>query len=132
MIKWNLVWSFIGTIFIPILYLVNIQIALTTKGTFYAPMPILLTGVLIATFGIIFWIISFINLRHNFGVLPQKQKRIKTGLYKYFSHPMYIGIWACFFGLSLANASWPGLVFLNLVTTPLLFIRAYFEERKLT
>jgi protein-S-isoprenylcysteine O-methyltransferase Ste14 len=72
------------------------------------------------------------NLGMSFGVLPKKQKRIKTGFYKYLRHPMYVGIWSTFLGLSLANASWQGLVFLNILMTPLLFIRAIFEDKKLT
>jgi protein-S-isoprenylcysteine O-methyltransferase Ste14 len=131
-VKWNLVASFAVTIIIPLLYLLNILIILKTPNTVVFNLNLVILGSGLAAFGLFFWIISFINLGKSFGVLPQKQKKVKTGLYKYFNHPMYIGIWACFLGLSLANSSWAGLVFLNLVITPLLFIRAAFEEKKLT
>ena len=132
MIKWNLVWEFIATILVPLLYLLNIVVAFSTPASFRAPILIILAGILTAVLGIIIWITSYINLGKSFGVLPQKQKRIKRGLYKYTNHPMYIGIYATFLGLSLANASWQGLVFLNMILLPLLFIRAVFEEKTLT
>ena len=130
-VKWNLVASFTTTIIIPLLYLLNILIILKNPNTIILNLNLILVGLILAAFGLFFWIVSFINLGKSFGVLPQRQKKVKWGLYKYFNHPMYIGIWTCFLGLSLANSSWQGLVFLNLVITPLLFIRASFEEKKL-
>jgi protein-S-isoprenylcysteine O-methyltransferase Ste14 len=130
-IRWWLVTQFIVTVIIPLTYLYNILIILNTPNTFNITSGLRLLGIGVAVFGLVFWIISFINLGKSFGVLPQKQKKIKKGLYKYLSHPMYVGIWSCFLGLSLANASWQGLIFLNIIMTPLLFIRAGFEENNL-
>ena len=132
MIKWKLVFEFILTIIIPLLYLLNIQIIAVTPNTVNFSLSLNILGAAIAAMGLAIWIVSLINLGKSFGVLPQKQKRIKAGLYKYFNHPMYLGIWCAFLGLSLANNSWPGLVFLNLIMTPLLFFRAHFEDKKLT
>jgi len=129
--NWKLIFSFILTIFIPILYFVNILLAYFIRNTYQGPLFLVLLGIPLAFFGLIFWVASFINIRNVFGVLPQEQKRIKTGLYKYFNHPMYIGIWFTFFGLSLANQSWPALLFLFVVMTPILLIRARIEEKKL-
>ena len=131
MIKWNLVWQFVATLLVPLLYLLNIEIILKTPSSFSSPFFIIAGGALIAIAGLIIWAVSYINLGKSFGVLPQKQKRIKKGIYKYLRHPMYVGIYVTFFGLSLANQSWQGLVFLNLILLPLLFIRAFFEEKKL-
>lgn len=130
-IKWNLVWQFVGTVFIPSLYLINIFIAFNNAYSFKPAFSLVLLGVILAFLGLILWVVSHINLGKSFGVLPQKQKKVKKGVYKYFGHPMYIAIWLTFLGLSLANASWEALVFLNVVITPLLFIRAYFEDKKL-
>jgi protein-S-isoprenylcysteine O-methyltransferase Ste14 len=127
----RLILQFVATVIIPLTYLYNILIIINTPNTFNSSVILRLIGVCIAIFGLAFWIISLINLGKSFGVLPQKQKKIKTGLYKYLRHPMYVGIWSCFLGLSLANASVQGLVFLNLIMTPLLFVRIYFEDRKL-
>lgn len=132
MIKWKLVLSFVLTVFIPLLYLLNIEIAITFPRSFNAPLSLIFVGLILAFLGSIIWILSYINLGHSFGVLPKKQKRVKKGLYKYFNHPMYMGIYLTFLGLSIANSSWQGLVFLNIITLPLLFVRAYFEEKSLS
>lgn len=132
MVKWNLVFEFILTLVIPFLYLLNIYLALVTPRTINLPIFLNIFGLVISFLGLIFWILSYINLGKSFGVLPQKQKRVKLGLYKYFNHPMYIGIWLTFLGLSVANSSWQGLIFLNFVITPLLFVRSYFEDKKLS
>ena len=131
MIKWKLVLSFVLTIYIPLLYLLNIYIAVITPKTFSEPIFLMFIGIIIAFLGSVIWILSYINLGHAFGVLPKKQKKVKRGLYKYFNHPMYMGIYLTFLGLGMANASWEGLVYLNVVLVPLLFIRAYFEEKNL-
>ena len=131
-VNWKLVLSFLATIFVPLLYLLNIYIAAVNSNTFSPNIEMRVLGILIALLGIVFWIVSYINLGNSFGVLPKKQKRVKTGLYRYFNHPMYIGIWLTFLGISIANASWQGLVFLNVVILPLLFIRARFEEKGYT
>lgn len=131
MINWKLVLSFIGTVTVPLLYLLNIEIAVKTPGIVSEPIGLIYIGILLAILGVIIWILSYINLGNSFGVLPKKQKRVTRGLYKYTKHPMYLGIYLTFIGLSLANSSYPGLVFLNLVILPLLFIRAHFEEKSL-
>lgn len=130
-IHWKLVFSFWATITIPFLYLLNIYLAAANPDSFPASDKLRIAGALIAIVGLIFWIVSYINLGHSFGVLPKKQKKINTGLYKYFNHPMYIGISAVMIGLSIANASWQGLVFYNLIILPMLITRARLEEKQL-
>lgn len=130
-VKWNLVWQFVGTILIPLLYLTNILIAFANPHSFKAAFSLVYLGLILAFLGLALWILSYINLGKSFGVLPQKQKRVKKGVYKYLNHPMYVGIWLTFLGISLANASYQALVFLNVVITPLLFIRAMLEEKQL-
>jgi protein-S-isoprenylcysteine O-methyltransferase Ste14 len=130
-VRWNLVWSFWATIFIPLLYLINIKLAFESGNLqFFGYLNLL--GTFVSIFGLIFWIISYINLGRSFGVLPQKQKKVKLGLYKYFNHPMYIGISAVMIGLSIANNSFVGLVFYCLVILPVLTVRSNLEEKKLT
>lgn len=130
-VQWSLVLQFIGTVLIPLLYLTNIFIAFKNPNSFEASFSLIILGLILTFLGLILWVLSYINLGKSFGVLPQKQKRIKIGVYKYFNHPMYVGIWLSFLGLSLANASWQSLIFLNVVIIPLLFIRAIFEEKEL-
>lgn len=132
MIKWNLVWQFVATLLIPLFYFTNIFIAFNNSYSFKASFSLVLLGLVIGFLGLTLWILSYFHLGKSFGVLPQKQKKVVKGVYKYFNHPMYIGIWLTFLGISLANASWESLVFLNVVITPLLFIRSYFEDKKLS
>ncbi|OGH10278.1 MAG: hypothetical protein A2152_01725 [Candidatus Levybacteria bacterium RBG_16_35_6] len=129
--NWKLSVSFALTIIIPILYFVNIFIAYFVRNTYNGPAFLVLLGIPIAFFGLVFWTTSLINIRKVFGVLPQEQKRIRTGLYRYFKHPMYLGIWFTFLGLSLANQSWPSFLFLFVIMTPILVIRAIIESKKL-
>ncbi len=131
-INWKLVFSFWVTLFIPSLYLLNIYLAFVFSNTFDATFQLKFLGIILSFTGIIFWITSYFNLGHSFGVIPQKQKRVKKGLYKYFNHPMYMAIFITFLGISIANASWQGLIFLNLIIIPLLFVRAYFEDKNLS
>lgn len=127
----KLVFSFWATLFIPSLYLINIYISFLFSNTFDATFQLKFLGIILSFIGIILWVTSYLNLGHSFGVVPQKQKRVTKGLYKYVNHPMYIAIFITFLGISIANASWQGLIFLNLIIIPLLFVRAYFEDKNL-
>jgi len=132
-IKWRLVWSFYVTFAIPLLYLTNIYLAYSFPKTIPGSSIItIIVGIIIAIIGLSVWITSYLHLGKSFGVLPQKQKRIVSGIYKYINHPMYLGIWLTFLGLSLTNRSRMGILFLCLVITPLLALRVKLEEKKLT
>ena len=131
LINWKYVWEFVATILVPFLYLGNIYVIIKSPETIKPSYFFVFLGIIFAIIGLILWITSYVNLGKSFGVLPQEQKRIREGLYKYLNHPMYIGIWFTFLGLSLANSSWQGLLYLNLVITPLLFIRGSLEDKKL-
>lgn len=123
--------SFALTLFIPILYFINLFFIYNMKNTISLPFFFLIAGLLLSLFGVIFWIISFYNLRKAFQVLPKKQKRVKAGLYKYFKHPMYIGISMTFLGLSLGFESLGGIIFFFVVMLPVLIIRGVNEEKLL-
>lgn len=131
-VKWKLVWSFYVTFAIPLLYLANIALSYFYPNTLSLPFFFSLIGILVSVIGLVIWILSYFYLGKSFGVLPQKQKRITKGLYGYFNHPMYVGIFLTFLGLSFSNLSAFGLVFLFLVITPILFLRARLEDKKLT
>ena len=130
-INWQLVWEFVATLVIPLLYFENIVIIVKYPDTIKNTYFFIFLGILLAILGLLFWIFSYIHLGKSFGVMPKEQKRVKSGLYHYFKHPMYIGIWLTFLGLSIANSSAMGLLYLNLIIAPLLFIRSYFEEKNL-
>lgn len=132
MIKWRLVWSFYITLIVPFLYLTNIYLAYSFSNTINSSFFSTISGIIIAITGLLIWLVSYKHLGKSFGVLPQKQKRKTTGIYKYMNHPMYLGIWLTFFGLSLAEASKAGIIFLLVIITPLLALRVKLEEKYLT
>jgi len=121
--------QFASMVIIPMIYFANLYLAYF--GGKFIPVPLSYLGVVVAIFGVIFWATSIVNLGSSFGILPKKQKRVSRGLYKYFNHPMYIGISATVIGISIAQNSYAGLVFYCLILLPLTLIRARFEEKAL-
>lgn len=91
-----------------------------------------ITGLVIAFIGFIFWFLGFFTLRKSFALLPKADKLIKRGIYRYFKHPIYIGIGLVFTGLSLAKGSMISLLFTILVTNVMNYFRAKKEENILT
>ena len=130
-IKWNLVWSFYLTIAIPILYLLNLLTLFTYRNTLNLSPTFVLLGIAISCLGIIIWVLSYFHLGTSFGVLPKKTKRIKKGLYKFIRHPMYLGIWLTFLGLTFSFKSLQGMIFLNFLLLPILVVRTKIEEKYL-
>ena len=123
--------SFLLTGTIPLLYLFNLFLIWRFQETIFFPGPILILGVILALMGTILWAISFWELLSVFQVLPVANKRIKKGVYRWLKHPMYVGIFLTFTGLSLTFQSQPGLIFALFLILPLLAIRATLEEKRL-
>ncbi|MBI5465139.1 isoprenylcysteine carboxylmethyltransferase family protein [Candidatus Gottesmanbacteria bacterium] len=122
------------TILIPFLYLLAILIISTTATILGFGMIFLsILGVVLAFIGLFLWVLGFLNLgRQAFSVLP-KAKILKTGgIYKYFRHPIYLGITLTCLGLSLSLGSKAGLFYTILIIIPLNIIRARKEEKILT
>jgi protein-S-isoprenylcysteine O-methyltransferase Ste14 len=121
------------TLFIPLLYFLPVAIVLHTQTIIgFGSVPLVLLGILIAYTGIFFWFTGFIKLGwKNLTVLPKARSLIKTGVYKYFRHPIYLGTTLTFTGLSLCLGSWPGLFYTILVIIPLNILRARNEEKLL-
>lgn len=123
--------QFYATIGIPFLYLFILLVINSTSHTLSSNMILTLVGLVFSLTGLVLWILSYKHLGTSFGVLPKHQKKVTRGVYKYLSHPMYIGIGLTFIGLSLSLRSYPGLVITVFILVPLLVIRAFFENRKL-
>jgi len=129
--KAKLVLEFYATVGVPLLYFFNLGIIYLNPNSWRLPGWLVLVGIGMSFIGLGLWFLSFFHLGKSFGVLPKKQKRVRRGMYKYLKHPMYVGIWLAFVGLSVANQSWQGLGFSLGVMTPFLFIRGWFEQKKL-
>ncbi len=120
------------TFLIPLLFLLDILIIYSTGknlgfGLFWA-----ILGLTLTFSGLILWILGFVGLgRRAFAVLP-KAKALETGgVYRYFRHPVYLGIALTLVGLSLTLGSWPGLAYTIIIILPLNTVRAQREEKVL-
>ena len=125
--------EFFLTVFIPLLYLLTILIFLKTKGVFgFGVIYLAILGIILAFIGLSFWVCGFLSLGPKaFSVLP-KAKILKTsGVYKYFHHPIYLGIILTCFGLSLSLGSQVGLFYTIFIVIPLNILRAAKEEKVL-
>ncbi len=120
------------TLLIPLLFLLDISIIYLTGRNLGFGLAWSIMGLILTFTGLILWILSFVGLgRRAFAVLP-KAKALETGgLYRYFRHPLYLGIDLTLLGLSLALGSWPGLIYTIIIILPLNVIRARREEKVL-
>lgn len=130
-VNFRYVLEFYFTLGVPLVYLIGLYFV-AQSSTLAVPESLRLIALLGSACGIILWIVSYATLSHSFGVLPTRQIRVKRGVYCYFKHPMYLGIVMTYLCLALANQSRSGIIFTMLGLTPLLAVRAYFEDKLLT
>lgn len=121
--------EFYGTIGVPLVYLWGLY--LIAQGQGQSNELVAVAGGVLALAGLLLWVKSYRGLGRAFGVLPRRQKRVKTGVYKYLAHPMYVGIMMTYLGLALATGSFQGMIFSVLLLLPLLAYRAYRENKLL-
>lgn len=120
------------TFLIPLLFLFNLLFAYQTQAEIgFGSFGLGVLGVLGSLTGIILWIWGFISLGKSFSVLPKAKKLQTTGIYKYFCHPIYMGIGLSCLGIAIALGSWPGLIYAIFIVIPLNIIRAKREEKVL-
>lgn len=124
--------DFLLTLFIPLLYLAGPAIIFYTQAQFYPSLAIQVLALILAFLGLILWFGGYLSLSFSsFSVLPTPKTLKKRGLYKIFSHPIYLGIFLTFWGLSLAAGSKFGLAYTFFLILPLNITRAKLEEKKL-
>jgi len=123
----QLILEFYLTLTVPLVYLFGLILIA------YSPdNPMIyqtISGLILSFLGFVLWIGSYLSLRFSLTVLPKAQKLVTTGLYRYFSHPMYLGIVLVFLGLSLATNSIPGFFYTILIVVLLNIFRAKKEEK---
>lgn len=88
-------------------------------------------GLVLGFTGIFIWFWGYFSLGKSFSLLPRTGNLVKTGAYRFFKHPIYLGMGMTFVGLSLAKGSFLSLGFSLFVTCPLNYFRAKDEEKKL-
>ena len=118
-----------GMIYFPLL---NIFFSYFDKFKFEFPEYIKIISVIILLADVFIFYLSHKELADNwspFLEIKEKQKLIKTGIYQYIRHPMYLSMWIfCFFqGLVLSN--WFIEIFGILTWVNLYFIRIDKEEK---
>ena len=122
--------EFYLTIAIPLIYLLGLGIIASGEGR-EGDLGREGGGLLVAIAGIVVWGMAYVHLGRHFGVLPKTQVRLKSGLYHYFKHPMYMGIMATYLGLAIARGSTDGVWYSLGILGPMLLYRARKEEQKL-
>lgn len=124
--------NFLLTLFVPLLYLAGPAIIFYTQAQFSPSLIVQTVALILAFFGLILWFGGYLSLGlSSFSVLPAPKTFKKGGLYKIFSHPIYLGILLTFLGLSLATGSKLGLIYTFFLILPLNITRARLEEKKL-
>lgn len=128
----NLISLFL-TLLIPLLYLAGVAIIFYTQAQFSPSLVVQILALILAFLGLILWFGGYLSLGlSSFSVLPSPKTLKKESLYKIFSHPIYLGIFITFCGLSLATGSKLGLIYTFVFILPLNIARAKLEEKKLT
>jgi len=133
----KLILQFYLTLLIPSIYLLVLYLIATYPKTFpnfnFLNSPIFqIINLSISLLGIFIWISSYFYLKNSFGVLPTTKPRITKGIYRYFSHPMYLGIFLTFNGLALTTLSLLGFLVNLFILTPINIFRAKSESQYLT
>lgn len=82
---------------------VSSAIPLMYFGPSGASKEILLASDILAIFGFLFVALATIELGTSIGISPAKRTLVKTGIYKWISHPMYVGYALSELGMSLVN-----------------------------
>lgn len=134
MLSWKLIFNFYLTLLIPLLYLLGLILVVKFPSTtsFLPQNSIcLFVYLFICSLGLLLWLLSYLTLGLNLTVLPKAKKLITSGPYRFFRHPIYLGITLTLFGLSLTFASLPGLVYTIIIVIPLNLYRAKKEEEVL-
>lgn len=89
------------------------------------------SGLILFFLGTLIWIWGFFSLGKLFYILPKPIGFTKKGIYKYVSHPIYLGIVLVFLGLSISSGSLITLLYVLFILTPFNLIRIYLENKHL-
>ena len=111
----------------------NILILISDKENIgFGNLDVAIAGLIVGFTGLFIWFWGFLSLRNSFSVFARAETLVKSGVYKYLRHPIYMGMTMAFIGLSIAKGSLLALVFTLMVTTPMNLIRAKKEEKLLS
>ena len=119
-------------VLVPLLYFFPLAVVYFSEKNFGFGHPELVPIALsIGGVGLGIWILVMVSLGKSLAVLPGTEALKTGGIYKYFRHPIYVGINLTLFGLLSASGSLFGMVYMALVVLPLNIYRARVEEKAL-
>ncbi len=117
---------------VPALYLLPLVFAyLGPKNFGFGFSNLVYAGLFIGILGVILWIVAMWSLGSSLAVLPGTEQLVTKGVYRFFRHPIYIGIVLTLTGLFVACGSLVCLVYVGVVVIPLNIFRAKAEEEVL-
>ena len=122
---------------LPFLFILNLDLSLPLQiSNIIQPAPItapqlIWPSIILITLGNSISSIALWTLRSNFSIATECRDLVKTGIYKYISHPMYFGQFITFLGVILIRITTQKLA-LYVVFVALQWIRLKNEEKKLT
>ena len=119
-------------VLIPSFYFVPLAVAYFSPKHFgFGHRWLVHSGLWIGVGGMVIWMLSIWHLGSSFATLPGAKALVCRGIYRFIRHPMYLGISATVFGLTLACGSVFGMVYLIIVILPLNFVRSRMEDQVL-
>lgn len=98
-------------------------------GPDHATKEMLLASDILAIIGFLFIALATIELGTSIGISPAKRSLVKSGIYKWVGHPMYVGYALSELGMSVIN---PKNIFIFCIAMMLYLQRTKFEKRLLT
>tara|TARA_B100000674_G_scaffold492762_2_gene513502 strand:- start:1038 stop:1724 length:687 start_codon:yes stop_codon:yes gene_type:complete len=121
---------------LPFFFFLNLDFSLPLQVTkIFGPAPITAPEwiwpciILIAT-GNLISSVALWTLRSNFSIATECRELVRHGIYKYISHPMYLGQFITFLGVMLMRVA-PQKLALYVLFVTLQWIRLKNEEKKL-
>ncbi|PIT99436.1 MAG: hypothetical protein COT74_10575 [Bdellovibrionales bacterium CG10_big_fil_rev_8_21_14_0_10_45_34] len=98
-------------------------------GSDHATKEMLLASDILAIVGFLFVALATIELGTSLGISPAKRSLVKSGIYKWVSHPMYVGYSLSELGMCLVN---PLNAIILLLSMALYYYRSTSESALLT
>ena len=121
---------FLLNVLVPSLYMLPLILAYTGPKNFgFGYDNLVYLGLTIGVAGLILWILAMLTLGSSLAVLPGTDRLVTSGVYRYFRHPIYIGIVLTLSGLFLACGSKICLIYVITIVVPLNIFRARSEEK---
>jgi len=121
---------FLLNVLVPSLYMLPLILAYMGPKNFgFGYDYLVYLGLAIGVVGLILWILAMLTLGSSLAVLPGTDMLVTSGVYRYFRHPIYIGIVLTLSGLFLACGSKICLIYVITIVVPLNIFRARSEEK---